>query len=402
MVPRTTTTNATTTNGLTGAMGSFSLAQKSTTATIPSAKTETAASPALLAPPSYEDGVRSEVPSGKWTSFRWNDTSCPETINFDLILNSGYRSHNDETATQDLLELFQSAYASRSLIVTNMPNDPFLKNIISAIHRFQMVHAVYRLNFIERVGPSEGITTNLALMVFKDQKVLDIPTEYQEKERLSIFSLEKKEKGLTMKNVVISRREVIQHSKALMYILNAMINLDCPLTEELIKETHKILVTDLDIHGGDGKRTHTWQSYAGRYRRSQEHVSAETTNFLAPSKVAAAMEKLCSDFKEEVKAAEEDKKIDPIFLAAKYCQEFMMIHPFLDGNGRTCRLILSAILMKFMGVVIGIGGNEDERAQYLGICRSAGEEMEGPGELASLVLEKVGEGSEKMNGPLVV
>ena len=231
LILRTTTTDATTTYGLTGEMGSLSLAQNSTTATVPSAKAETATSPARLAPPSYEEGVRFEVASGKWTSFRWNDTSCPETINFNLIPNNGHHSHNDETTTENLLELFQSAYASRSLTITKMLNDPFLKNNISAIHHFQMAHAVYCSNFIERVGPSKSITTNLALMVFNGQKVLDIPTEYEEKECLSILSLEEKEKGLTMKDVVISRREVIQHSKALMYILNVMINLDCPLTE---------------------------------------------------------------------------------------------------------------------------------------------------------------------------
>lgn len=81
--------------------------------------------------------------------------------------------------------------------------------------------------------------------------------------------------------------------------------------------------------------------------------------------------------------------IDPIFLAAKYCQEFVMIHPFLDGNRRTCRPILNVVLMKFMGVVIGIGGNEDERPRHL---PQSGRGKEGSGELAGLVLGKVKEG----------
>ena len=112
------------------------------------------------------------------------------------------------------------------------------------------------------------------------------------------------------------------------------------------------------------------------------------------------MKKLFAEFEAELREAEKKRQVDPIFLAAKYCQEFVMINPFLDGNSRTYRLILNAILMKYMGVVIGIGGNEDERAHYLGICRRAGEEMGDPGELASLVLEKVKERLEKMDSSL--
>lgn len=403
LVLRTTkTTNATTTNGLPGAMGSFSLAPKSAL----SAGSEPAAasaSPTRSPPPNHEEGVKFKVSFGKWCSFKWNSDSVPDPLKFDLIPNSGYRPHNEETTKEDLLELFRTANATLLLIETKTHKEPFfLKIRIPAIHRFQMAHAVYCSNFIERVGPSEATTTSLALMVFNGQKVLDIPTEYEEKEHLSILTVEEKEKGLTMKDVVLSRREVIQHSKALMYILNAVVNHDYPFTEELILQTHRILVTGLDIHNAEGQRTHAWQSYAGRYRHGSEHVSAGTTNFVAPSQVAAAMKKLFVEFEAELREAEEKRQVDPIFLAAKYCQEFVMISPFLDGNGRTCRLMLNAILMKNMGVVIGIGENEDERAQYLGICRRAGEGMEGPGELASLVLKKVEEELEKVNGFLGV
>ena len=401
LVPRTTkTTNATTTNGLTGAMGSFSLAPKpalSTDSKLAAASASSTRSP----PPNYEEGVKFEVPFGNWCSFKWNPDSVPKPIKFDLIPNNGYRPHNEETTKEDLLELFRTANATHSLIETKTHKDSFfLRYKIPGIHRFQMAHAVYCSNFIESVGPSEAITTSLALMVFTGQKVLDIPTEYEEKEHLSILTLEEKEKGLTMKDVVLSRREVIQHSKALRYILDAVVNHDYPLTEELILRTHEILVTGLDIHNAEGQRTHAWQSYAGRYRHDSEHVSVNTTNFLAPSKVAVAMKKLFAEFEAELREAEKKRQVDPIFLAAKYCQEFVMINPFLDGNSRTYRLILNAILMKYMGVVIGIGGNEDERAHYLGICRRAGEEMGDPGELASLVLEKVKERLEKMDSSL--
>jgi hypothetical protein len=53
-----------------------------------------------------------------------------------------------------------------------------------------------------------------------------------------------------------------------------------------------------------------------------------------------------------------------------------------------CRLILNAILLKYAGVVVALGENDESREEYLAIQRRAGEHMDGPGELAALVLKK--------------
>lgn len=65
---------------------------------------------------------------------------------------------------------------------------------------------------------------------------------------------------------------------------------------------------------------------------------------------------LSQSFEEEIKTCESICEIDPVFLASKYCQEFFMIYPF---SGRCVRLILNAVLMKYMGCVVGIGGGEE-------------------------------------------
>ncbi|RAH71906.1 uncharacterized protein BO66DRAFT_390397 [Aspergillus aculeatinus CBS 121060] len=75
-------------------------------------------------------------------------------------------------------------------------------------------------------------------------------------------------------------------------------------------------------------------------------------------------------------------------MATRYCNDFVMIHPFADGNGRMRRLILNAILLEYAGIVISLGEHNEGRRQYPDIQRRFGELMEGSAELASLILGK--------------
>jgi Fic family protein len=90
---------------------------------------------------------------------------------------------------------------------------------------------------------------------------------------------------------------------------------------------------------------------------------------------AMLMKKMVKDFNKDIAEAEFKEEIDPFFLAAKYSNEFVQIHPFEDGNGRVSRLILNPILLKYAGIVVSIGKYEDARAEYIGIASRAGEEM---------------------------
>jgi len=84
-------------------------------------------------------------------------------------------------------------------------------------------------------------------------------------------------------------------------------------------------------------------------------------------------------------------EIDPFYLAADTCQEFVAIHPFKAGNGRMGRLIANALLIKYAGIVIHIGENAKDKETYLKIADLARDgEMaeEARGQLARLFLEK--------------
>ncbi|KAI9734983.1 MAG: hypothetical protein M1834_002065 [Cirrosporium novae-zelandiae] len=99
------------------------------------------------------------------------------------------------------------------------------------------------------------------------------------------------------------------------------------------------------------------------------------------------MDELIKEYHQDIVQIERSGKLDPYNLAAKYCHAFVNIHPFLDGNGRTCRLIMNAILLKYVGIVVPLGEHDTERLKYLEIARRGGETLE-HGELGTMVLEK--------------
>ena len=51
---------------------------------------------------------------------------------------------------------------------------------------------------------------------------------------------------------------------------------------------------------------------------------------------------------------------------------FVNIHPFIDGNGHTCRLILNSMLLKYGSFLVSIGEQGDDRLTYLNIAANAG------------------------------
>lgn len=51
-----------------------------------------------------------------------------------------------------------------------------------------------------------------------------------------------------------------------------------------------------------------------------------------------------------------------------YSLWFVNIHPFADWNGRTCRLILNAVLAKYAGIIVPLGEKDEEHDVYLEVA----------------------------------
>lgn len=227
-----------------------------------------------------------------------------------------------------------------------------------------LAHMVYGSNMIEHVDADYGITVKLCVAIFRGE---DAPEDIGErdadyaalKERLMRQNL-----TANTSAVLRSRREIVQHAKAAKYMINELCIRGQDLSEAIILKAHSILTHKIDAENLP------WTQYSGAYR--SEPVSAGLHAFphhsLVPHKMKSMIRELESDIKEAAKSGD----IDPIALATKYTHMFVNIHPFIDGNGRTCRLILNSMLLKYGGFLVSIGEHEDDRLTYLNIAANGG------------------------------
>jgi len=131
----------------------------------------------------------------------------------------------------------------------------------------------------------------------------------------------------TKKQEPPARREVLQHFLAAQYLCETP---HAVLTEEIIKATHSILTEGL--LDDDGLPINP-----GNYRTEQ--ISAKGHVFIDPKFVASSMQRLVETFNYL-----QQKKLDLFMLAGWLMAEFVTIHPFNDGNGRMCRLLMNYAL----------------------------------------------------------
>lgn len=81
-------------------------------------------------------------------------------------------------------------------------------------------------------------------------------------------------------------------------------------------------------------------SWAGKYKASQNRVLGSKLKTTPPYKVGSEMNNFISELNTN------QTKYNPIELAAFAHHELVRIHPFIDGNGRVARLLCNLILMK--------------------------------------------------------
>ena len=122
--------------------------------------------------------------------------------------------------------------------------------------------------------------------------------------------------------------EVINHKEAINYIED-IVKSNENLSEWQIKNIHRLVLMNIDNEN------------AGAYRKENVYIAGAA--HIPPDFVVVPekMENLIKWYHEA------GQKLHPVERAAILHTDFVNIHPFVDGNGRTARLLLNLELMKY-------------------------------------------------------
>lgn len=139
------------------------------------------------------------------------------------------------------------------------------------------------------------------------------------------------ETALVLEGVTIDKKplkdhlEAVGHRDAFLYVQD-LVKDKVPFSESIIKQIHTLVLMNRPEDRGVYRRIPV--RIMGAY-----HVPSD------PILVPEQMENLIAEFAG-------NKKLHPIERAALFHLKFESIHPFVDGNGRTGRLILNLMLMQ--------------------------------------------------------
>lgn len=139
---------------------------------------------------------------------------------------------------------------------------------------------------------------------------------------------------LTDTNVNLHVSDVVNYIRATEFSINRLKTL--PLCNRLIRETHEVL-----MEGVRGQ-----EKNPGEFRYSQNWIGGQgstlkTARYIPPN--VTDMQTAMSDLEKYINS---EDSLDPLIQAALIHYQFETIHPFLDGNGRVGRLLVTLFLIE--------------------------------------------------------
>ncbi|MCO5595231.1 hypothetical protein L7F22_049270 [Adiantum nelumboides] len=164
-------------------------------------------------------------------------------------------------------------------------------------------------------------------------------------------------------DLAANKNQMIQHMKALCFLCYMGCQTE-PLTPVVLQRAHSILLNKATDAAGNAL-------HSGIYRTHPAHSSGLV--FMEPLEISHAVEDALAKY---VTSEQDTPGPDQQFFIERVAQlyfKLIMIHPFTDGNGRLCRLLIAAALMR-EGVPFPVpmhNGHKKNRLHYMGVTGHA-------------------------------
>lgn len=140
--------------------------------------------------------------------------------------------------------------------------------------------------------------------------------------------------------------EAINHFEAVSFIRDVARQQE-PLTLSTLLSLHALVLRAIDTLN------------AGKWRDCQVVISGSTHTPPPAFRLQELMERFFVAFREKEDAGEH-----PLLIAAYLHEELVRIHPFIDGNGRTARLLSNLYLLRHGYIIVNIKGSPESRMAY--------------------------------------
>lgn len=153
-------------------------------------------------------------------------------------------------------------------------------------------------------------------------------------------------KGLTVGGRSMREHlEAANHHEAVAFI-RELAQEQTPLTEQTVRQVHALILRGID------------RENAGTYRSVPVAISGSRHVPPQPWQVPKLMKELFLNLQEEA------GQFHPVVYAAELHEGIATIHPFIDGNGRTARLLMNLVLLRKGYAITNISGETGNRLAY--------------------------------------
>jgi len=153
-------------------------------------------------------------------------------------------------------------------------------------------------------------------------------------------------KGLTIGGKPMNEHlEAINHYEAINFIRD-LIKSDEPFNLHNLLSIHGLILQGID------------RPNAGRFRQVPVMISGSQHTPPQPWQIDKLMEDYFLFYQKN------RESLHPVILAAELHERLATIHPFIDGNGRTARLVMNLILLQSGYPIANISGETNARLAY--------------------------------------